>query len=175
MKDRKENYRYNTAISKIANWNCTTYVRPHYSIKPHQADNIVQRLVKNTDYINGVYFTLEDDSTIYGSGTNDTFVKNINRSIKHLHLLFDIKENVNIEKMQRKVNRRKKVDGIIKTIPQIVTGYQALRETIVSGLQLNQKAVGGVEQINNKEAVTAYVNKNMSNPQAHHNYFFKDN
>ena len=172
--DRTELNNYNSAISNLANWSCTTYIRPHYSIKPHQADKMVQRLVNCTDYINAVYYTLEDDSTIYGSGTNDTFTRSVNRSIKHIHLLLELDSLFNVEKIQKKINKRKSINGIITTVPQMVTGYVALRETVVKGLKLNQKAVGGIEEIRSRTDLTSYVNKYMSNSQSHHNYIFKE-
>ena len=56
----------------------------------------------------------------------------------------------------------------------MVTGYVALRETVVKGLKLNQKAVGGIEEIRSRTDLTSYVNKYMSNSQSHHNYIFKE-
>ena len=172
---REENYRYNTAIAEIADWQYTTYIRTHYNMKPHTADKMVQGLLKYTDLIDGVYFTLEDDSLIYGGGTDDTFARNVNRNINHLHLLFALNENTDISRLRKKINRRVTNDGIIKTESQIVTGDKALRHTILKGLKLNQKALGSVEPIRSDVDIVKYVNKLMSNPQAHHNYFFKDN
>jgi hypothetical protein len=166
--------KYNSAISNLANWSCTTYIRPHYSIKPHQADKMIKRLVDSTKYINAVYYTLEDDSTIYGSGTNDTFIRNVNRSIKHLHLLIELDSLSNIEGLQKKINIIKSINGSLTKVPHIVTGLVALRETVVKGLKLNQKAVGGIEQIRSRTDLTSYVNKNMSKTQSHHNFVFKE-
>ena len=172
---REENYKYNTAIAEIANWGYSSYVRTHYNIKPHKADKMVQNLLKYTDLIQGVYFTLEDDSTIYGGGTNDSFVRNINRSVNHMHLLFALDKNTDITRIRRSVKRRVKDGDIIRTVSQIVTGEQALRETIVQGLDVNQKALGKIEPIRNNTEIVKYINKHMSNPQAHHNYFFNSN
>ena len=172
---RNENYRYNTAISEIADWQYTTYVRTHYNIKPHTADKMVQGLLKHTDLIDGVYFTLEDDSIIYGGGTDDTFLKNVNRSVNHMHLLIVLNSKSDILKMKKKINSRINEGGIIKTVPQIVTGERALREAIRNGLEVNQKALGEVQPIRSRKAITRYINKHMSNPQAHHNYFFNEN
>ena len=172
---REENYKYNTAIAEIANWGYSSYVRTHYNMKPHKADKMVQNLLKYTDLIQGVYFTLEDDSTIYGGGTNDSFVRNINRIVNHMHLLFALDKNTDITRIRRSVKRRVKDGGIIRTVSQIVTGEQALRETIVQGLDVNQKALGNIEPIRNNTEIVKYINKHMSNPQAHHNYFFNSN
>ena len=172
---REENYRYNTAIADIANWQYTTYVRTHYNIKPHMADKMVHKLLKHTDLIDGVYFTLEDDSVIYGGGTDDSFARNINRNINHMHLLFALNDKTDVSRLRKKINRRVACNGIIKTVPQIVTGDLALRDTILKGLNVNQKALGSIEPIRDNVEIVKYVNKHMSNPKAHHNYFFKDN
>lgn len=170
-----ENYRYNTAIAEIANWQYTTYIRTHYNIKPNVADSMVQRLLKYTDHIDGVYFTLEDDSTIKGYGTDDTFLKNVNRSVNHMHLLIALNSKSDVMKMKKKINSRINEGGVIKTVPQIVTGERALREAIRNGLEVNQKALGEVQPIRSRKAITRYINKHMSSPQAHHNYFFNEN
>lgn len=172
---REENYRYNTAIAEIADWQFTTYIRTHYNIKPHNADNMVQGLLKYTDLIDGVYFTLEDDSVIYGGGTDDTFKRNISRNINHMHLLFALNEKTDVSRLRKKIDRRVTTNGILKTVPQMVTGDIALRHTILKGLKLNQKALGGLEPIRDDVEIVKYINKHMSNPQAHHNYFFKGN
>ena len=172
---QQNNYRYNTAIAEIADWQYTTYVRTHYNIKPHTADKMVQKLLKYTDLIDGVYFTLEDDSVIYGGGTDDTFARNISRNINHMHLLFALNDKTDVSRLRKKINRRVASNGIIKTVPQIVTGDLALRDTILKGLNLNQKALGSIEPIRDDVEIVKYVNKHMSNPKAHHNYFFKDN
>ena len=172
---REENYLYNTAIAEIANWGYSSYVRTHYNMKPHKADKMVQNLLKYTDLIQGVYFTLEDDSTIYGGGTNDTFTRNVNRSINHMHIIFALDANTDITRLRKKVNRRITKGGIIKTESQIVTGEKALRHTIMNGLGLSQKALGSIEPIRNDTEIVKYINKHMSNPQAHHNYFFNSN
>lgn len=172
---QQNNYRYNTAIAEIADWQYTTYVRTHYNIKPHTADKMVQKLLKYTDLIDGVYFTLEDDSTIKGYGTDDTFARNISRNINHMHLLFALNEKTDVSRLRKKINRRVSTNGITKTVPQIVTGDLALRDTILKGLNLNQKALGSIEPIRDDVEIVKYVNKHMSNPKAHHNYFFKDN
>ena len=172
---QQNNYRYNTAIAEIADWQYTTYVRTHYNIKPHTADKMVQGLLKHTDLIDGVYFTLEDDSVIYGGGTDDSFARNINRNINHMHLLFALNEKTDVSRLRKKINRRVTNNGITKTVPQIVTGDVALRDTILKGLNLNQKALGSIEPVRDNVEIVKYVNKHMSNPKAHHNYFFKDN
>ena len=168
-----ENYRYNTAIADIANWQYTTYIRTHYNIKPHTADKMVQGLLKYTDIIDGIYFTLEDDSVIYGGGTNDTFARNVSHNINHMHLMFALNEKTDVSRLRKKINHRVTTNGIIKTESQTVTGNIALRHTILKGLKLNQKALGGVEPIRDDVEIVKYINKYMSNPQAHHNYFFK--
>ena len=172
---REENYLYNTAIADIANWQYTTYVRTHYNMKPYMADKMVQGLLNYTDLIDGVYFTLEDDSIIHGGGTDDIFARSINRNINHIHLLFALNENTDISRLRKKINRRVTTSGIIKKESKIVTGDEALRNTILKGLKLNQKALGSLEPIRDNVEIVKYVNKHMSNPQAHHNYFFKCN
>ena len=172
---REENYRYNTAIAEMADWQYTTYIRTHYNIKPHTADKMVQKLLKYTDLIDGVYFALEDDSVIHGGGTDDTFARNVNRNINHMHLLFALNEKMDVSRLRKKIKRRVTTNGIIKTVPQIVTGDEALRHTILKGLNLNQKALGSIEPIRDSVEIVKYVNKHMSNPQTHHNYFFKCN
>ena len=172
---QQNNYRYNTAIAEIADWQYTTYVRTHYNIKPRTADKMVQKLLKYTDLIDGVYFTLEDDSVIYGGGTDDTFARNVNRNINHMHLLFALNDKTDVSRLRKKINRRVTSNGIIKTVPKIVTGDVALRDTILKGLNVNQKALGSIEPIRDNVEIVKYVTKHMSNPKAHHNYFFKDN
>ena len=172
---QQNNYRYNTAIAEIADWQYTTYVRTHYNIKPHMADKMVQKLLKYTDLIDGVYFTLEDDSVIYGGGTDDTFARNISRNINHMHLLFTLNEKTDVSRLRKKIKHRVITAGIIKTVPQILTGDGALRHTIMKGLNLNQKALGSIEPVRDNVEIVKYINKHMSNPKAHHNYFFKDN
>ena len=172
---REEKYKYNTAIAEIANWQYTTYVRTHYNMKPYMADKMVQGLLNYTDLIDGVYFTLEDDSVIHGGGTDDTFARSINRNINHIHLLFALNDKTDISRLRKKINRRVNTAGIIKKESLIVTGDEALRHTIMKGLKINQKALGGLEPIRDNVEIVKYVNKHMSNPQAHHNYFFKCN
>lgn len=92
-----------------------------------------------------------------------------------MHLLFALDKNTDITRIRRSVKRRVKDGGIIRTVSQVVTGEQALRETIVQGLDVNQKALGNIEPIRNNTEIVKYINKHMSNPQAHHNYFFNSN
>lgn len=138
----KEQLEYSKALSKMEDWNYTTYFRLHYKVKPHIGDKIIEKMVSRSNVINSVWYTVENDVDI--KIDNYTSIKKIN----HLHLLINAKKRI--------VNSN---------------GLDWFKEYFYKALNIRVTDKGDIQSIIGKSRISCYINKYLGSEHSHHNYF----
>lgn len=54
----------------------------------------------------------------------------------------------------------------------LVKGRNVTKEIVSKGLNINPKAVIGIEEIRGRKAITSYITKSMWQKESHHNLFY---
>ena len=104
----KQIIEYSKAISSLRNWRTTAVIRPYYRLKSYGADKLIKRLVDNSQDINTVWYTMEEDKY---SG------------LHHLHLLIDAE--VTPERLAKDAGLNDRFVNYCQEIesPEAITGY----------------------------------------------------